>query len=327
VGLNSTASLFHGSDGTTCGNGTQTFQLGVRFSTGVDAMESLVLWGHNAVIAGLDTAGEGAIALGGSAISGKFAQWAGEGRLKSLISSFAGGLSALGTFLEAFALVFLLIGFPFAFILPMIPFIRFFFGAVVWLGQVVESVVAVPLVALAQLNPDGAGFAGNAKQGYIFAFSIFLRPVLMVFGLIAGWMIFIVAANFLTFAFGVAVVAFGGTNFGFQVVAKFGFTLIYVYVMYGCANKCFEMITHIPNNALDWMQAKGHTAPHGMNAADSLDLGKAALEGYVLKQGVGGIGKAATAIGKAVGEGSEMGEDAYAAKLGPTIPKGTGSVP
>jgi len=209
--------------GQTCpGNGTHTFQLGVNFTGGVDAMESLVSWGHMVLTAGLRAAGFGAALLAGAEITSTISSWLGIADIGGIVAKLGAAAKVAGMFMEAFAFVLIAIGFPFAFILPLMPFIRFFFGVVVWLGQVIESVIAIPLVALAQLNPEGAGFAGKATTAYIFAFSIFLRPVLMVFGLIAGWMIFIVAANFLTVGFSAAVVASGGTNCATSGEPSFG---------------------------------------------------------------------------------------------------------
>lgn len=283
----------------TCGNGTKTFKIGIKLMNGVDALQSLINYGHSVFSVGIDLMGWGALAIMGGGITSKISELLG-GFGGWIVSALGSGAVGFGAMLEAFATIFLMMGFPLAYILPLVPFVRFFFGVLIWIGQVIESVIAIPLVALAQLNPEGSGFPGKAQLAYMFAFSIFLRPVLMVFGLIAAMLIFNVAANFMSFGFAAAVVSTGGTSYGHEVLSKMAFTGLYIFIMMGCANKCFELITHVPNDALDWMNAKAHMGPTGMSDLESLmGEGKTAMEGYLLKQGVGAVSQ----FGKSVGEG------------------------
>jgi conjugal transfer/type IV secretion protein DotA/TraY len=121
----------------------------------------------------------------------------GAGTIAGAIGGYALGAaaSAVSALLDFVATVFLSCGFVLAFVLPMFPFTRFFFAVLSWLGSIVEAVIAMPLVALAHLNPEGEGLPGQAKQGYLFVFSIFLRPILSVFGLVAGLLMFLIAVN------------------------------------------------------------------------------------------------------------------------------------
>src|SRR3990167_2103914 len=69
--------------------------------------------------------------------------------------------------------------------IPLIPYVIFTFGVIGWMTSVIEAMVAGPLVALGILSPSGQHeLLGKAEPALMLIFNIFLRPELMVFGLI-----------------------------------------------------------------------------------------------------------------------------------------------
>ena len=77
------------------------------------------------------------------------------------------------------ALIFLACGFALAYILPMFAYARFFFAVLVWVAAMLEAVVAVPLIALAHLNPEGEGLPGqSARNAYFYVFNFSCAPFL-----------------------------------------------------------------------------------------------------------------------------------------------------
>jgi len=278
-------------------------------SGGVDALQALASWGHSNITTGYNLAGWGIIAYVGSsvlggvvgAVGGTIFGGVGLGTvIGGIIGAKSGVGGIIGTFLEFFAMIFLSSGFTFAFILPMVPFTRFFFAVVIWVGELVETVIAVPIIALAQLNPDGEGLLGGAAQGYTYVFSLFLRPVLSVFGLIAGFMIFLISSSFLTYGYTVAVADTGSMAYGHEVIMKMVYTIVYVFMMYGCANKAFEMITHIPNGVMSFM---GKPNPAVANLADmeQFKVGEQLAAGYATKEGIANISRIGKGTGNALG--------------------------
>ncbi|MCL2474070.1 MAG: DotA/TraY family protein [Alphaproteobacteria bacterium] len=234
----------------------KTFELGINFTKNAAPFQQMTTFGHNNVNMGLRFLTMGVIA----GVGGNFLDSLGIGGLLAPGIGTAGTLAATLFFIAA--TVFFLIGFIFAYILPLIPFTRFFFAVIIWIGEVIESVIAVPVIALAHLNPDGEGFIPDqAKKAYQFAFSIFLRPIMTVFGLIAGLLVFTIAAYFANFAYGHAVSASGGTAYEHEVLAKIVYTLLYTFLMFVCANKSFELITHLPDGAVSWMNASKSKTP------------------------------------------------------------------
>ena len=96
-------------------------------------------------------------------------------------------VSFFASLFSMIAMIFFTCGYTLAFVVPLLPFFRFFFNVLTWIASVLEAVVAIPLVALAHLNPEGEGLSGqSAKAAYFMIFNIFMRPVLTVFGLVAG---------------------------------------------------------------------------------------------------------------------------------------------
>jgi conjugal transfer/type IV secretion protein DotA/TraY len=301
--------------GVDCGDGTETFRLGLNFSEGIDAFDGIISFGHAAVSTGLNLAGWGAIFITGGSAAGAVHSSFGS-IIGYIVEKLGQAAGFAGSLLLAFGMIFLLLGFPFTFVVPLVPFIRFFFGILSWLGDVFESVVAVPLVALAQLDPNGEGFAGTASQAYHFVFSIALRPVLMIFGLIAGLLIFIIAANFFSYAFGAAIMAFGGTNVDFQIFSKIAFTAIFVYTITVIANKAFELIQHIPQFALDWMGKRGNPQVSLGDPSQTLQNAEQFAMGWAVKGSTEKLGGVAKGVGTFAGGALAPGVEAERERIG-----------
>ncbi|NDE90939.1 MAG: hypothetical protein EB059_07375 [Alphaproteobacteria bacterium] len=168
------------------------------------------------------------------------------------VSALTGGLMAL---LMMVVTLFMLAGVTLAFIVPMLPFTRFFFSILTWLGSVIEGMILVPFWALAFLTPNGEGFSGqNTRNGFFLILQIFIRPILCIFGLIAAMLLFYIAAKFLNASFYAATRGVGiyvGSAMGFM--AKLVYSVMYAALIYSSANISFKMIEHLPKHALKWM--------------------------------------------------------------------------
>jgi conjugal transfer/type IV secretion protein DotA/TraY len=162
-------------------------------------------------------------------------------------------LSAIGGMFALFTVVFFTSGVLLAFMLPLIPFFRFLFNVMTWVVSVLEAVIAVPLIALAHLNPEGDGLPGpSAKTAYYFIFSIFLRPVMMVFGLIVGLLVFYVAVSYMNLFYMQAITTSGGLANGHLFLSRLVYSALYVVVLYMCANSAFKCVNWLPEHAVKW---------------------------------------------------------------------------
>lgn len=104
------------------------------------------------------------------------------------------------------------VGVMLAYYVPLYPYLLFTFGCVSWLILVVESMAAAPLVALGLTHPEGHDFMGKSEQSLMLLLGVFLRPVLMVIGMIAAMILSYVVLNMVVFGFGgiIKSITYGG---------------------------------------------------------------------------------------------------------------------
>lgn len=195
------------------------------------------------------------------------------GGLGTLLSQHLGsaGFAASG-FFGTMAAIGLMVGFILFYVLPFLPFIYFFFAVGGWVKGIFEAMVGVPLWALAHLRIDGEGLPGDAAySGYILIFEIFLRPILIVFGLLAGITIFAAMVRVLNEIFYLVLANLTGQELGGASstqcfkgpgeqeelmrgpVDEFFFTIIYTIIVYIIGMSCFKLIDLIPNQILRWI--------------------------------------------------------------------------
>jgi len=289
------------------GGQTACFALGVQF-TGANPLAEIAAFGHSNINTAYDVFDEYLVLMGIVTVTKDAAQaigglgaFQGNGRF-SLASIFAkvfgataqagaDASNAIGDVVGMIVVVFFTGGFMLAFFLPLIPFYRFMFGTLSWFLSLMEAIIAMPLVALAHLTPEGEGFMGDkAKSAYYFVFNLFLRPILMVFGLIAGYLLFCIAASLMNLLYVTAVAAAGGIGYGHYTLARIVYSIIYVVILYLSCNKCFQMIDWLPEHAIKWMGAQGlHHAPMG----DPMEVGgyMGLASGYVEQKIVAGAGQ------------------------------------
>lgn len=199
----------------------------------------------------------------------------------NIVGGFAGGIifadgtmgSAISSAMSSIAFIGLTAGVILFYILPLMPFIYFFFAVGSWVKTIFEAMVGVPLWALAHLRIDGEGLPGSsASNGYFLIFDIFVRPIITVFGLIAATMIFSAQVRMLNFLWELVVNNIAGFSKGdsYLVLAdnealsisvqgdgidQFFFTIIYAIIVYMLATASFKLIDQIPKDILRWMGA------------------------------------------------------------------------
>ncbi len=153
-----------------------------------------------------------------------------------------------------------------AFYLPLSPFIMWFGAFVGWVILVVEAVVAAPLWALAHLAPDADGVVGKGGQGYMLVLSLVLRPILMVFALIAAMTIIYPIGRVFNQVFASVVGLSNGNNL-VGVFAFFATFAIYVSSMIAIIHKIFGLISYLPEAILKWLGG-GHNSLLESTASD-----------------------------------------------------------
>lgn len=241
----------------------------------------------------------------------------GAGILGALNSHLGQAAQAASSMLVAIASIGLVAGFILYYVLPFMPFIYFFFAVGAWVKSIFEAMVGVPLWGLAHLHIDGDGLPGrSAMSGYFLIFEIFLRPIVILFGLIGGVAVFTAMAVILNNLFDLVVMNSTGATpdgstaavgagqvqeFRRGVIDKFFFTIMYTVLIYMIATASFKMIDTIPANIMRWISSP--VGKFNDNTGDPVGgltkyaaVGGAQITGQVFEglnqgaQGLGGLG-------------------------------------
>jgi conjugal transfer/type IV secretion protein DotA/TraY len=201
------------------------------------------------------------------------------------------------------AMIGLMIGFVLLYVLPFLPFMYFFFAIGGWVKSIFEAMVGIPLWALAHLRIDGEGLVGQgAMNGYYLLFEIFIRPLLIVIGLVASISIFgaqvtvlnevweLITKNMTGFDATEAAANNPGTIKYLRGEAdEFFHTIMYAIVVYMLGMSAFKLIDLVPNQILRWLGASVSTFQENLKDPAG-ELVKYVFGGSVLFQRLG-VGK------------------------------------
>ena len=167
----------------------------LRVQPDVNPMAVLVRAGYSIFEKGWWYIGSGMVASAAGGIAGFL-----PGVLGGIVSTALSTIGSLAILIGALGLT---AGFILYFLLPVLPFIYFFFAVVTWLMEIFEAIIAMPLWALSFLRIDGDGMPGQAAMnGFYLLLSILLRPAMIVMGLVAGVLVFHAAVFLLQYLFG-----------------------------------------------------------------------------------------------------------------------------
>ncbi|MFP4386259.1 MAG: DotA/TraY family protein [Alphaproteobacteria bacterium] len=200
--------------------------------------------------------------------------------LGEILDGFPAGLASVGSeFAFKFGMIALGIGFILYYVLPILPFVYFFFAFSGWIKSIFEAVLAMPLWALAHLKIDGHGLPGPwASNGYFLLFEIFLRPTLIVAGYVFSISLYAALVNALHDIY--HIVVFNASGFDTEAainaaalpesplvefdidsllahmrgpIDEIFYSVIYVIIVYMIGLSCFKLVDTIPNNIMRWM--------------------------------------------------------------------------
>lgn len=173
-------------------------------------------------------------------------------------------LRKISSFFMVIASIMFSAGFMLFYVLPLLPFVYFFFAMLSWVKAIFEALIGAPLWALAHLRVEGNGFpSGPARAGYLLLLEIFLRPIVTVFALLAAMGIYTAVVYFLNDTLGFMLMIMGRKNLADVVgdhqnigdirglVDVFFFTIMYILLVYMLANSCFQIIDKIPNGFMN----------------------------------------------------------------------------
>jgi defect-in-organelle-trafficking protein DotA len=242
------------------------------------------------------------------------------GQLIIAIASFIGipiliSFALILPIMTAWTAVMLSVGFVTAYYIPFIPYMIFTFGALAWFMAVVEAMVAAPIVALGVMHPEGHDIFGKGEAAIMILMNVFLRPAMMIIGLITAISISYVGIWLLNAGFDRAIgfmqpssSASGSTGtpllqqgWGYTgwsgIFAYFFSILIYTTMYMTLVEKAFSLISALPDKVLRWIG--GQPESHGQETAQWMGEAK---RGSIEKAEQEG------ATGKAIAAGSKGAE-------------------
>jgi conjugal transfer/type IV secretion protein DotA/TraY len=164
---------------------------------------------------------------------------------------------------------------------PMIPYIVYTFTALGWILLVIETIVAAPIVALGLVSP-AEGHLGKAAPAVLLITNVFLRPSLMVIGLMVSITLVKAVINMLNFGFSATINA---TVSGLGVFGLIALLCLYGGTALTLIHECFSIIHILPDKVIRWIggqaeqsQVKQHLEAAKGQVAKGAEMGGKAMQ-------------------------------------------------
>lgn len=186
-------------------------------------------------------------------------------------------MNSLWTILLAFMAWCITFGGMLAVYVPLIPYILFTMGAIGWFTATIEAMVAAPLVALGILSPGGQSETlGRGGPAIMIMLNIFLRPSLMIMGMMSGMLLATIVVSMINSGFKGVMGSINGTPGLPELIM---FISAYCTIVVTALNKCFSLIHVIPSQVMSWIEGgAGHKAGVGGEEA-AAEAVKGAVKG------------------------------------------------
>lgn len=226
----------------------------------------------------------------------------GGGGLEAIIAA----LEAVSAFVFASVMGLISIGIVLSIIIPLTPFMLWVMGIAGLLVLIVESLVASVIWAVMLMHPSGEGITSDhSRQGLMILLNLFMRPSLMLMGMVCG--IFMVEP-LVTFVNDMFFFVFKSTQASSYTMffIVFGFISVYCTLVLAIIKKCFSLIHVVPDAVLAWI---GHN-PHNLGMTEAADKAEslAGNSGARVSQGV-------QAAGSTMGRDSNRARRKFADKI------------
>lgn len=184
----------------------------------------------------------------------------------------------------------LIVGITLSAIVPMIPVAFWIAFVFFYLVLVVEFVLAAPIWAVGLAVPEGQGIAGTyGLQGLRLVLSLFFRPVLGIFGLLAA-MLTIYLSNIVVWGAYAKIATMPGVDF----LDSIGLVLCFATIWLILSWKSCELITTIPDKTM------------AMIGATSLSQGEGSVGQSLMsdvRSTISSNSRAITSLARSVGSG------------------------
>jgi conjugal transfer/type IV secretion protein DotA/TraY len=198
----------------------------------------------------------------------------------------AGAASIVAGMINAIGGGFYVTGLTLLVYLPIVPAIIFTFAVIGWLLGVLESIIAAPIVALGIASPAAnSELFGKSEPAIMLLLNLFIRPTLIIFGLVAGIILSAVGVWVLSFMFnpGTMIADFAQDhwaptiNFIVKLIVYcMAVTGVYVSCTTIIFQKSFTLIHVLPDKVMRWLSG-GHQSQFGSEFSNAEGEAKGAV--------------------------------------------------
>ena len=233
-------------------------------------LDSVIVAGSGNPIADLAALGHGLMNAALAAMTVLMGAAAGSGLLESVpfvgkgLDMFESVWQVSDSLVSTVLGILLIAGAVLAYLLPALPFIRFLFAILGWVINVAVAVLAITVFAAAHVTRgDGNRLATQATRlGWLFLPALILRPPLMLFGLIAGYFVFLAGIGLFNEVW-LPQMRDAGASGGLGPIGFLAMLTLYVMIAYGLMNASFKLIDILPSAVLDWIGGRGGSGDEG----------------------------------------------------------------
>ncbi|WP_169799594.1 DotA/TraY family protein [Ferrimonas marina] len=221
--------------------------------------------------------------------------------------------------------------FTLALLVPIMPILVWIFALIRYLIVTIEAMAAVPLAVTKILTPEGEGILGTRMEQVIALIAgIFLRPTLLVIGLVAS-----ISISFIALSVVNTIMAEYMTSVKPGVIGAVFICLLYALLVIAVVKRSIAVISELGDNVLNWMSAgigsfgaedKGMAESTAAQASGGTQAGaKAVMERSERRAGGGdgnGGGPKNSPTGPQGGKGKAGGGDQKGAQEKDSVSKG-----
>ena len=170
----------------------------------------------------------------------------------------------------------LIAGLVLAYLVPVIPFVRFLFGILTWLLAVVEAVLSITIFAAAHVTREDADTLAtrSTRMGWLFLPGLVLRPVLMIFGLVLGYYAFLAVMELLN-AVWVPMMQMAHGSGSADPLGFVTMLVLYTVIAYTAINGAFKLIDILPSQVLSWIGGAAGPDAGGTEGVSTTTIGAA----------------------------------------------------
>ncbi|MEC8063858.1 MAG: hypothetical protein VX112_03325 [Pseudomonadota bacterium] len=225
------------------------------------------------------------------------------------------------------SLIFIMLpfGFMMGILIPFYPILIFVTAVFGWFAATLEGIIAAPLIAIGLAHPSYHDVMGKSTQSVLLMFSLFLQPIMLVFGVFVSIILLNVMIIFFNSGFlyylsmlfnpsGGGTSLFTDSNSDVMILITIGIVYVYTMMIWEVTSKSCMVMVMLNDRVMRWMdsnfqpQSGAQMAQQLMNAA---------------KEGAGAVGSAAKSGLSAVNEKANKGASELAkaaTKVLSTIP-------